>query len=282
MNPILLHFASGYSLFSGGLLLIVLIALRWFKPAVPAWIIDLLAFMGLTLICLSGTPAPLFMMVFLAGSLLIWLVLIHFPKRVQSLTRRLGILVAVWIMVLLASEMPYVIQGNVSVPSAEFHVIGDSLSAGIGGVRWPDLLGQRYEVRIHNWAVAGATASSAMAQAERIPADGKLILVEIGGNDLLGGNSAKAFGRALDELLKKLEGHPLVMFELPLYPWLSDFGYQQRRLAMQYHVLLIPKRKMCWVYSSNETTVDGIHLSELGAQRMADVVSDVLRLGKGR
>jgi len=37
-----------------------------------------------------------------------------------------------------------------------------------------------------------------------------------------------------------------------------------------------------WIFIIADSSTDGIHLSHLGASRMADIVSDVLRLSKIR
>lgn len=282
MNPIMLHFASGLSLFSGGILLIALVLCRSFLLKVPAWAVDVLALIGLGFVLLSGTPQSILIVGALLGTLAVWLVMIHLPVRFARPAKALGVAVVIGFVGLLIAEGRYAVASRVEAPPGRFYVIGDSLSAGIGGTRWPDVLRQQAGVEIDNLAVAGATASSAFSQVERVPSDGRLVVVEIGGNDLLGGNSAGEFAAALDKLLSRLQGHPIVMFELPLYPWAREFGIQQRRLAERHHVMLIPKRELAWVFEGPESTDDGLHLSSVGAQKMADVVAYVLRLGHSR
>ena len=104
---------------------------------------------------------------------------------------------------------------------AEVHVIGDSLSAGIASEQehlWPNLLASEWHVPVRNHAQAGATTATAFHQAEEIDCDDGLVLIEIGGNDLLGGKDSRPIGVDLDRLLNRLSTprRTLVMFELPV------------------------------------------------------------------
>src|SRR5262245_6565865 len=73
-------------------------------------------------------------------------------------------------------------------------VIGDSLSAEDfteGGDPWPMLLAREHGIEVQNLAFSGAKAGSA---AKRVTAEGlggDIVLLEIGGNDLLGGTDRK-------------------------------------------------------------------------------------------
>jgi len=66
------------------------------------------------------------------------------------------------------------------------------------------------------------------------------------------------------------------MFELPLLPHWISYGRIQRQLARRYGVLLIPKRYFTQVLSGANATSDGLHLSQLGAERMAAFVAQTL------
>ena len=72
-----------------------------------------------------------------------------------------------------------------------------------------------------------------------------VVLLEIGGNDVLGSTSARDYERDLDKLLGLLTApnRQIIMFELPLPPFYNEFGRAQRHVAEKYRVLLlIPKR----------------------------------------
>jgi acyl-CoA thioesterase-1 len=178
-------------------------------------------------------------------------------------------------------ELPYQITPRLDRSgSPPLYVIGDSITAGMGGtkeVTWPELLPEHVEV--HNLARTGATTAMAVAaQANRIPPTGGLVLIEIGGNDLLGGTSAAQFRTDLDNLLAMLsqENRTLVMFELPLPPLCNAYGRAQRELAAKYNVRLIPKRVLIGILADRQATSDTIHLTEHGHQRLADAVWHVI------
>jgi acyl-CoA thioesterase I len=179
------------------------------------------------------------------------------------------------------AELPHHFAPHVSVPNGgTIFVVGDSLSAGIGRKErcWPDVLGERLGVPVVNLAMGGATARTAMAQAESVDRPGSVVIVEIGGNDLLGGTSAVDFRSHLDELLSALHarGHRLVMFELPLYPFRNALGSAQRELAAKYGVTLIPKRFLTRVMGMADGTLDGLHFSQKGHDAMAEQMAEVL------
>jgi len=95
-----------------------------------------------------------------------------------------------------------------------------------------------------------------------------LVLIEIGGNDLLMGVSSSEYGRALDALLSKVvaPNRTVVMFELPLLPNKIAYGQIQRRLSAKYGVLLVPERYLAEVIGDANATTDGLHLSASGAR----------------
>jgi acyl-CoA thioesterase I len=108
--------------------------------------------------------------------------------------------------------------------------------------------------------------------------DDHLVLIEMGGNDLLMGVSSEDYGKTLDALLSKVAtpNRIVVMFELPLLPNKIAYGQIQRRLSAKYRVSLIPKRYFASVIGDASATTDGLHLSDSGAQRMASLVAQAL------
>jgi lysophospholipase L1-like esterase len=106
-----------------------------------------------------------------------------------------------------------------------------------------------------------------------------LVLVEIGGNDLLGHTDSKDFYIQLDQLLGRLSAgnSQVVMFELPLFPFCNAFGQAQRNLAKKYNVILIPKHYLTDVFGLKDGTVDGLHLSQKGHDALANLVNGLLK-----
>src|SRR5690606_23540881 len=122
-------------------------------------------------------------------------------------------------------EIPYHITPVVPVNAqARVYVLGDSISAGVGKeTTWPTMLAKQTGLGIVNLARPGATVEGALKQAESIGAEPGLVIVEIGGNDLLGRTSVEEYHNRLDLLLTRVsnQGHRVIMLEIPLFPFLN-------------------------------------------------------------
>jgi acyl-CoA thioesterase-1 len=142
---------------------------------------------------------------------------------------------------------------------------------------WPRLLANADALIVHDLSRMEATAATAIKQCETIPADGGVVLLEIGGNDLLGSTPAEKFESDLGRLLDRVcaPDRIVLMFELPLPPLSNEYGRIQRRLAAEHGVVLIPKRVFVGVLTAGGATLDSVHLSRHGHELMA---SQVLRL----
>ena len=56
----------------------------------------------------------------------------------------------------------------------------------------------------------------------------------------------------------------------------NAYGVEQRRIASRYRILLIPRRYFMRVLAAPGATLDGIHLSETGRRRMAQMVWEMV------
>jgi acyl-CoA thioesterase-1 len=164
-------------------------------------------------------------------------------------------------------------------------VVGDSLSAGMGGEAetWPKLLSRRHHVVVHDLSLPGADVARALRQAGQVSGPASLVIAEIGGNDILGETTVDAFERGLDVLLARLRegGRTVILLELPLPPFYNRYGAAQRRLAKYHGVLLIPKRLLLGVLTSEGATLDAVQLSHRGHALMADAIWGVIHRAFG-
>jgi acyl-CoA thioesterase-1 len=71
--------------------------------------------------------------------------------------------------------------------------------------------------------------------------------------------------------------NPVVMFELPLFPFRNSFGRTQRMLADKHNVILIPKTYLTKVFGLEGATVDGLHLSQTGNDALANLVFNLVQ-----
>ncbi len=289
MNPILLHLANGNAFFIG-LGLVSLATAGCFQQNRRALksLLTCLWVVGIVLVVLSATPLSFWVYGAWLGLCLTGLIVLN--RRVSSApsSRSRFLLVAAVLGFSLAMslmEMPYHRPPSIAVSlNQPVFVLGDSISAGTVAKdrSWPLVLGDLTHLKVINLAQPGATVASARAQAPRVSGRDALILIEIGGNDLLGGSDANQFFHELDKLLATLADgtNQVVMFELPSVPFQNSFGAAQRLLARQHKVTLIPKSFMTRVFSLDSNTVDGLHLSQAGHNALATAVFQLLKLEK--
>lgn len=284
---LVLRFFDGSSFFAG--LLLVLAGGLLYPIQKQRWQKRLAlcsAVVGIVMVLISAVAQPFW--AYVIWTMVAVQVLIVGPQdgaqeRVRKRRRAFSIALVLLTLALAAAELPYVKSPRINVPShRSIYVIGDSLSAGIGQQErcWPRVLGDRMGCPVVNLAVGGATAESAAAQLPRVDRPGQVVILEIGGNDLLGGTRAADFRRGLENLLSALsaQGHLVLMFELPLYPFCNAYGSAQRELAKKHNVQLIPKRYLTYVIGMPDGTLDGLHFSQKGHDTMAARVAELLNM----
>jgi acyl-CoA thioesterase I len=278
------HFASGQAFFSGVALVTLALGLAW-KRTGRWWGLGrtVLASSGLILIAGSATPLPTWFYALAAMVSVAWIGLEGTTSERLRSTRfglRFAVLTVWWLGI--AVELPYHFMPTLPPRRNPLvYVIGDSISAGVGGeaATWPILLADRHGIKVVDLSVAGLDVSKAMKQAGRMVEPGSIVVAEIGGNDILGSTTPEAFERDLDILLSRLvaNGRTVLLLELPLPPTYNRFGEIQRRLAARHHALLVPKRVLMGILSSGGATLDSIHLSEAGHARMAETIWEIVR-----
>lgn len=283
---LIFHVASGQSFFAGIACLVFAACLSAFAGQ---WrsirpFRSILACLGGILVFASATPLPLWSYLGLAVVSLLWLAAEGTGARVSPrLVHGLRIVVsAMWIAAALF-ELPYhLLPSMPRLDRPVLGIIGDSVTAGLGdpeSVTWPGIFEADYGVVVRDHARAGADVASALRQAASVSPDERLVLLEIGGNDILGGTAPAEFAAGLDELLSAVvrPGRTIVMLELPLPPTYNAYGRIQRRLAHQYRALLVPKRVLLGILQQEGSTLDAIHLSPEGHRGMAAAIWDVVR-----
>jgi acyl-CoA thioesterase I len=271
--------AAGKSFFPGvGLLILSAVPPSYWRGI---WInLPRCAFiiLGSTLVFLSATPLYLWFYVIWGLSFAAFIYIISWRKKIGKQGIFIRTVFIFLCIIAFALELPFhLTPKNLRGSYSKLYVIGDSVSAGIGGKGekpWPAVLGKRYNLDVINLAVAGATVGSAIPQANRIADDNAIVLLEIGGNDLFGPTPPAEFEKNLRALLHKTANlnRAVIMLELPLAPWHIRYGQIQRKLAGEFGVVFIPKSFFANVLSTKGATVDLAHLSPEGHKIMADRV----------
>ena len=281
MNPIALWLASGESLYVGAAVLVLVVGWSWWVR--NRWVVrvrNFLAWVGLAMVVLACVPMAWWGYGALVAVFGGWFAFWNLGK-VGKWGRVVRICSAVGLVGFRAGmrvhELPYREMREVEgATSDHLVVVGDSISAGIdgGSVPWPVVFERETGVRVVNLARPGIGTEEAVELAKKVEDRDELVVIEIGGNDLLANVSGEEFGRALEKLVGIVDrpGRRLVMFELPLLVHKIEYGRVQRRVAAEHHVLLIPKRFFIEVIGGEGATSDGLHLSGSGAERMCGVV----------
>lgn len=275
MNYLVFHIVSGQSFFTGVILLIAAaVASIQTRPAlcrlaVPGFLAGSLA------IILSSASVPYWLVAFGTLATIAWCIArFHKPRRGAA-----AYTVIVFSLVAACCELPYHITPAIPhVSSRTLTVIGDSVTAGTGGddhsETWPRIIAREHGIAVQDISRMGDTAARALKRVRKHQIDSSIVIVEIGGNDILGSTTPDQFASDLDALLAHLTAadRQVVMFELPLPPFYHAYGRIQRLAAAKHNVSLIPKRVFLSVIADRSSTLDSIHLSQSGHQLMAQCV----------
>jgi acyl-CoA thioesterase-1 len=275
MNPLVYHVASGQVFFTGIVLMVVAAqASQWPRPIVRR-AAGLCFLLGSIAIVISSTAIPYWCYAVAIAASVPWLAS-GFRKDWQHWAPHC--LLAGWLFAA-AMEVPFHATPTLR-PTAKraLTVIGDSVTAGIDGDQksdtWPKIFAREHRIEVQDISHVGETAASALRRVKKQPVAADVVVVEIGGNDLLGSTTAAEFDRDLNALLAELAApdRQILMFELPLPPFYHEFGRVQRAAAAKHRVALVPKRVFLSILAGNGSTLDTIHLSAAGHERMADIV----------
>lgn len=279
MNGVLYHIVSGQAFFTGVALLVAaaLASTRthavWGRVTAPAFLLGGIA------VALSSTPLYAWWYAVCAGATLLWM-----ASYIEKAWRRwTPIAMAVVWLAAAALEAPYsFLPTPKSASQRSLTVIGDSVTAGIGddetSETWPAILAREHQLQVQDLSFPGAKTASALKRVQRHTITSPVVVVEIGGNDLFGSTSAAQFEGELNALVRALagEGRQIVLLELPLPPFHHAYGRAQRTVAARHGVLLAPKRVFLSVLAGNDATLDTVHLSQEGHQKMAESVWRVI------
>lgn len=284
MSPLALSFIDGTTFFIGLVLVLVAEGLLFrFRNCIARPILTALAIIGIVLVIISATPLPIW-------AYAIWIIPavvgLLSGNRTSSQRRLLVVIYSVLFastVGLCTAEARHHYCPKITIPKgSSVYVLGDSISAGIGTKDrcWPTVLADLTRLHVVNLAQPGATLASAGDQAKGIDEPHSLIIIEIGGNDLLGGKNVRAFRDTLDSLVCSLRAnqHQVLLLELPLFPFQNSYGKAQRDVVAKHRVALLPKRCFARVLGTENGTLDGLHLSQAGHDAMAQIIADIIKM----
>ncbi|MCA8990051.1 MAG: acyl-CoA thioesterase, partial [Planctomycetaceae bacterium] len=187
MNWIVYHIVSGHSYFTGVALLVVA-AVASVQPRPIFSRIAVFAYLlGCISIMVSSTAVPVWLAVAGVAVTFGWIV-----ARFRVRLRRkacYGVLTVAIIAALF--ELPYHMTPRLN-PATDrtVTVIGDSITAGLGGddrsETWPAILAREKNLAMQDFSHMGDTAASALKRVRSHEPNSSIVIIEIGGNDILG------------------------------------------------------------------------------------------------
>jgi len=166
---------------------------------------------------------------------------------------------------------------NLDSPGQTIVCFGDSLTAGVGrgdGASYPEHLARQLDAEVVNAGVPGDTASQALRRIDRVlAADPWLVVIELGGNDILRRVPLETTESALDAIVERLLEAGVVPLLIEVRgPFGRRYGKLFDRLESRHGVPVIrdvlPKLLLDRRYKS-----DSIHLNAAGYERLADSVA---------
>ena len=283
MSPVVRHFVSGHAFFTGTAIIALAAAVSFLLHERKRWT-QLPAVVGAVLVALSAAPIPAWLYYAWAAAGLGWAVADKYPEHLHRWSGALAraCVLAVCAAAVIAEARWHITPQLAGRQNETVYVIGDSVSSGIGVEQqnWPAVFSARYGMHVVDLSRGGETVESALFGLSRVNQPDALVLLEIGGNDLLKSTPIEKFAAGLDELLRTLSGprRRLAMLELPLPPLANRVGAMQRRLAKRHRVTLVPKRYFTNILAPDEYTVVGIHLTQKGHNAMARMFGELLGL----
>ncbi len=231
---------------------------------------------GIALAAASAVPLDTAVYVALGFASAVWLVFVRRSPRARWISTGLLSVVLVLTSAAFVAENPRPPSG----PADErpVFVLGDSRSAGLSSraeATWPILLASRIRRPVGSFARAGAQLADGIVQARALPAGGCVVLIELGGNDILGDATAERFAADMRRLLSSVTDprRSVVMLELPLLPLQNRYGHLQRQISREFGVRLISRRVLAGAVALPGHTTDGLHLSPAGHRWLAGEVA---------
>jgi len=288
-SALLFHLVSGHAWFTAGATVLILIGLELGgvfdrRPNLQRFA-RLLFLLAVGVSMLSGTPVPLWLAIPLAIAVLA-VIATRFRDEPTRVSRFASIAALILVVAALALEAPWHRSPSLEKTPRSVMVLGDSLSSGgfAETKPWPEHFQTLAGVPTTSFANAGETVGSALVyQIDRLTEAGpdSLVVVELGGNDLLGGTPARRFGTELDAILSaaRSSGSAVVMFELPIPPGRWHWGAIQRKAARRHDVALIPKRVLARLISNDVLVEDGLHPTDAGHEYIARELARVIPEG---
>jgi hypothetical protein len=281
MNYINEFFLAGYSYLAGNLFIFAAVLLSFFyeNKTVKGFVCFFLIG-GLALIIFSPCPVP--GILYTITGLFIFALFLALQLGAEKLNFTHIVRIA---LVICCFYAVYIETKYWKMPeplSRHYHkvfVLGGSLSSE-KEKPWPEILSEKYGVKVLNYSEPGALMKSSVDRADVIFGRGIITVIELGRADTIRKTPVKTFTANLEKILKKTSGpsNAVIMFEVPSADLSGSYSIAQRALAKQYGAGLIPRRVLLSVFSRFGKKA-GNSLSPAGHSELAERVWSIIGSG---
>jgi len=183
---------------------------------------------------------------------------------------------ALLLLLLLAACRPDV--PNLDSPGKTIVCLGDSITAGVGsgpGEAYPDLLAARLGTDVINAGISGETADGGLARVDQVLAqDPWLVIVELGGNDILRQVPPDQTERSLRQILDRLVAARVVPVLVEMdAPFGGRYLEIYERLGDEYHVPVV-EDAVGEILRDPSLKSDTIHPNAQGQKVLAEAIAE--------
>ncbi len=173
-------------------------------------------------------------------------------------------------------------QKNIVNHSNLIIFFGNSLTAGQGaepGEDFPTLIGKRLNVPIINAGVSGNTTHDALLRIEKdvLSKNPSVVIIELGGNDLLDRVDSNVTQKNLDLILSKIKptGAKIVILGIKFFLFNQKYETDLQKLAEKYNATFVPDI-LEGIITDQSLKHDDIHPNAKGYQKIADKLIPIL------
>jgi acyl-CoA thioesterase-1 len=170
---------------------------------------------------------------------------------------------------------------NLNSPGHTIVVLGDSLAAGVGsgpGEAYPDLLATQLKAEVVNAGVSGNTTADGLARVGDVLAeDPWLVIVELGGNDILRQVPPEQTERNLRAILDRLIAGRVVPVLVEVdAPFAARYREIYGRLGDEFHVPVV-EDVFGEVLRNPSLKSDEIHPNAAGQRKLAEAILEEIQ-----
>lgn len=187
---------------------------------------------------------------------------------------------------------PYRHVVNLGAPGDVVGVLGDSIPAGFGdGIgadrAWPTLVAKRLGLRLVNRSVAGDTTERGLARLDEVLAERpRLVIVELGGNDMMQRAGPEKMRENLDVIFDRIQKSGAMVLYVSVPTPLNGKYESAWAASCREHGVWYVRDILSGVFGTPSLMYDSIHPNAEGheriAERMTGEVSSLLRAADSR